>query len=51
MYRHLWVPNIRSCALTRHDALASWEPMCRILYRLLVSFGALGCALGTLEGP
>ena len=37
----LWVPNIRSCALTRHDALASWGPMCRILYRLLVSLARL----------
>ena len=27
----VWVPIIRSCALTRHDALASWEPMYRVL--------------------
>ena len=42
----LWVPNIRSCALTRHDALASWEPMCRILYRLLVSLARLAVHSG-----
>ena len=30
-------PKIWLCALTRHDALASWGPMSRILYRLLVS--------------
>ena len=30
-----------SCALTRRDALASWEPMFRILYRLLVSLARL----------
>ena len=42
----LWVPEIWSCALTRHDALASWGPMCRILYRLLVSLARLAVRLG-----
>ena len=42
----MWVPNIRSCALTRHDALASWGPMCRILYRLLVSLARLAVHSG-----
>ena len=35
-----------SCALTRHDALASWGPMCRILYRLLVSLARLAVRSG-----
>ena len=43
---HTWVPKIWSCALTRHDALASWEPMCRILYRLLVSLARLAVRSG-----
>ena len=43
---HLWVPNIRSGALTRHDALASWGPMSRILYRLLVSLARLAMYSG-----
>ena len=42
----VWVPKIWSCALTRHDALASWEPMCRILYRLLVSLARLAVCSG-----
>ena len=42
----LWVPKIWSCALTRHDALASWESMCRILYRLLVSLARLAVRSG-----
>ena len=33
-------------ALTGHDALASWGPMCRILYRLLVSFARLAARSG-----
>ena len=33
-------------ALTRHDALASWGPMCRILYRLVVSLARLAVRLG-----
>ena len=32
---NLWVHKIWSCALTRHDALESWGPMCRVLYRPL----------------
>ena len=35
-----------SCALTRHDALASWGPACRILYRLLVSLARLAVHSG-----
>ena len=42
----VWVPKIWSCALTRHDALASWEPMCRILYRLLASLARLAVRSG-----
>ena len=42
----LWVPKMWSCALTRHDALASWGPMCRILYRLLVSLARLAVCSG-----
>ena len=34
-------PKMWSCALTRHDALASWGPMCRVLYRLRVSLARL----------
>ena len=37
----LWVPIIRSCALTRHDALASWEPMYRVLSRFFASLARL----------
>ena len=37
---------MRSCALTRHDALASWGPMCRVLYRLLVSLARLAVRSG-----
>ena len=40
------MPNIRSWALTRHDALASWGPMCRVLYRLLVSLARLAVRSG-----
>ena len=40
------MPNTRSCALTRHDALASWGAMCRILYRLLVSLAGLAVRSG-----
>ena len=40
---HTWVPKIWSCALTRHDALASWGSMCRVLYRLLGSWGLRRC--------
>ena len=42
----LWVPKIWSCALTRHDAPTSWGPMCRILYRLLVSLARLAVRSG-----
>ena len=35
-----------SGALTRHDALASWGPMCRVLYRLVVSLQRLAVRLG-----
>ena len=42
----LWVPKRWSCALTRHDALASWGPMCRIPYWLLVSLARLAVRLG-----
>ena len=35
-----------SGALTRHDELASWEPMCRILYRFLVSLAGLAVRSG-----
>ena len=38
--------KIWSCALTRPDALASWGPMCRILYRLLVSLARLAVRSG-----
>ena len=40
------MPETWSCMLTRHDALASWEPMCRILYRLLSSLARLAVRLG-----
>ena len=40
------MPKMWSWALTRHDALASWEPMCRILYRLLVSLAGLAVRSG-----
>ena len=43
---NLWVPSIRLCALTRHDAVASWGSMCRILYRLLVSLAGLAVRSG-----
>ena len=43
---HTWVPKIWSCALTRHDAPTSWGPMCRILYRLLVSLARLAVRSG-----
>ena len=39
-------PRMRSCALTRHDALASWGPMCRVLYRSLVSLARLAVRSG-----
>ena len=42
----LWVPKIWSCALTRQDALTSWEPMCRIPYRLLASLARLAVRSG-----
>ena len=44
--RALWGPKMWSCALARHDALASWGPMCRILYRLLVSLARLAVRSG-----
>ena len=37
---------MRSYALTRHDALASWERMCRILYRFLVPLAGLAVRSG-----
>ena len=40
------MPKIWSCALIRHDALASWEPLCRILYRLPVSLAVLAVLSG-----
>ena len=40
------MPKIWACALTRHDALASWGPMCRVLYRLLVSLARLAVRSG-----
>ena len=40
------MPNVRSGVLTRHDALASWGPMCRILYRLLLSLAGLAVRSG-----
>ena len=40
------MPEMWSCALTRHDALASWGPMSRILYRLLVSLARLAVRSG-----
>ena len=40
------MPKIWSCALTRHDAPTSWGPMCRILYRLLVSLARLAVRSG-----
>ena len=43
---HVWVPNIRSWALARHDALASWGPMCRFLYRFLASLARLAVRSG-----
>ena len=43
---HTWVLKIWSCALTRHDAPTSWGPMCRILYRLLVSLARLAVRSG-----
>ena len=42
----LWVPKIWSCELTRHDALASWGSMCRVLYRLLGSLARLAVRSG-----
>ena len=42
----MWVPKIWSCPLTRHDAPTSWGPMCRILYRLLVSLARLAVRSG-----
>ena len=42
----LWVPKIWSCALTRHDAFASWGLMCRILCRLVVSLARLAVRSG-----
>ena len=42
----MWVPKMWSCALTRHDALASWGSMCRVLYRLLVSLARLAVRSG-----
>ena len=42
----LWVPEMWSCALTRHDALAFWGPVSRILYRLLVSLARLAVRSG-----
>ena len=35
-----------SCALTRHDALSSWESMCRILYRFLALLARLAVRSG-----
>ena len=35
-----------SCALRRYDALASWEPMYRILDRLLVSLAGMAMRSG-----
>ena len=35
-----------SCALTKHDAPTSWGPVCRILYRLLVSLARLAVRSG-----
>ena len=43
---HTWVPKMWSCTLTRHDALASWGPMSRVLYRLLVSLARLAVRSG-----
>ena len=44
------VPEMWSCALTRHDALASWGPMCRVLYRFLVSLARLAVRSGRSKG-
>ena len=40
------MPKMWSWALTGHDAPASWGPMCRILYRLLVSLACLAVRSG-----
>ena len=40
------MPKMWSCTLTRHDALASWGPMSRVLYRLLVSLARLAVRSG-----
>ena len=40
------MPKIWSCTLTRHDALASWGPVCRVLCRLLVSLARLAVRSG-----
>ena len=40
------MPKIWACALTRHDALASWGPMCRVLHRLFVSLARLAVRSG-----
>ena len=40
------MPKMWSCALTRHDAVAFWGSMCRILYRLLVSLAGLAVRSG-----
>ena len=42
----LWVPKMWSCTLTRPDALASWGPMSRVLYWLLVSLARLAVRSG-----
>ena len=42
----LWVPIIRSGALTRHDALASWGSMCRTLHQSVVSLACLAVRSG-----
>ena len=47
----LWVPKMWSCALTRHDALASWGPYVSHSVPVARVVGTLGCAFGTLEGP
>ena len=46
MVSRLWVPKMWSCTLTRHDVLASWGPMCRILYRFLTSLARLAVRSG-----
>ena len=45
----LWVPKIWSYALTRHDALACWEPMCRILYGCSPRWQAWRCVRDALR--